>query len=114
MIELINFIYKQRDGASIGFSFGPNLENGTELQKKILQSLIESGDLKFYIRCVDGTLLFAKEDDIEYIHSRFNSFHKNLKFMMGCFEYNNVYFLEITIGEKETDLAVLWQYRAIL
>ena len=50
IIKLINFIYKQRDGVSLGFSFGHILANGTmiELQKNIyiLQSLIKSGDLK--------------------------------------------------------------------
>ena len=77
---MINFIYKQGDGVSVSFYFGPIIENETmiELQKKILQSLIESRDLKFYIRYVDDTLLFAKEDDIKYIFNKFNSFHKNL------------------------------------
>ena len=68
-----------------------------ELQKKILQPLIESGKLRFYMRYVDDTLLLAKEDGIKYIFDKFNSFHKNLKFTMNRFEDNNLYFLNIPI-----------------
>lgn len=36
--------------------------------------------------------------------AKFNSFHRNLKFVMGCFEDNNVHFLNITIDKTDTDL----------
>lgn len=65
--------------------------------------MLESGDLKYYMRYADSTLLFAKQDDIKYIFNKFNSFHKNLKFMMDRFEDNSVHFLEITIGKTDTD-----------
>ena len=55
------------------------------------------------MRYADSTLLFAKQDDIKYIFNKFNSFHKNLKFMMDRFEDNSVHFLEITIGKTDTD-----------
>ena len=101
-----NVIYKQRDGVSMGSSLGPILANVimTKLEKKILQPLIESGKLKFYIRYVDDTLSLAKEDDIKNIFDKFNSFHKNLILSMDPFEYNNVYFLDIPIDKTDTDL----------
>ena len=56
------------------------------------------------MRYVDGTLLLAKEDDINYIFGKFNSFHKNLKFTVDRFEENNVHFLDIAIDKIDTDL----------
>ena len=106
MFSFNNVIYKQRDGVSMGSSLGPILANVimTKLEKKILQPLIESGKLKFYIRYVDDTLSLAKEDDIKNIFDKFNSFHKNLILTMDPFEDNNVYFLDIPIDKTDTDL----------
>ena len=90
----------------MGSSLRPILGNVimAELQKKILQPLIESGKLRFYMRYVDDTLLLAKEDGINYIFDKFNSFHKNLKFTMNRFEDNNLYFLDIPIDKTDTEL----------
>ena len=101
-----NLIYKQRDGVSTGSSLGPILANitMTELEKKILQPLRESGELKFYMKHVDDTLLLAKEDDIKDVFDKFNSLHQNLKFIKNCFEDNNVHFFNITIDKMYTDL----------
>ena len=62
-----------------------------ELEKKIVKPMIESGKLKSYLRYQDDTLLLAKEDNVNYIFGKFNSFHKNLKFIMDRFD-NNVHF----------------------
>ena len=66
--------------------------------------LINSGLIKFYIRYVDDTLFFAKEDDIGNIVQHFNAFDDNLKFMIDLFKDNNVNFLDIKIPHNETGL----------
>ena len=62
-----NNIYKQKDGVSLGSSLGPILANiiMAELEKIIVKPMIESQLLKFHTRCVDDTLLLAKEDDMK-------------------------------------------------
>lgn len=59
-----NILYKQRDRVSMSSSLGPILANAimAKLQKKILQPVIESGNLKLYMRYIDETLLLAKEE----------------------------------------------------
>ena len=76
----------------------------TELEKKIVKPMMELGKLKFYMRYVDETLQLAKEDDINYIFGKFNSFHKNLKFKMDRFDDNSVHFLDIAIDKTDIDL----------
>ena len=51
----------------------------TELEKRILPSLIDSGIIKSYIRYVDDTLVMIKESEIQNVMDRFNSFDRNLK-----------------------------------
>ena len=76
----------------MGFSLDPIPTNiiMTELEKKIVKPMIESGKLKFYKRFVDDTLLLAKEDYINYIFGKFSSFHKNLKFIRDSCHGNNI------------------------
>ena len=89
-----NNIYKQKDGVSLGSSFGPILANiiMTELEKKIVKPMIESQLLKFHMRYVDDTFLLAKEDDINYIFGKFNSFHKNLKLTVVVLTTTLIYY----------------------
>ena len=48
----------------------------TELQKFILDELINDNIVKFYIRYVDDTLLLVKPEDTDKILNKFNSFDK--------------------------------------
>ena len=98
-------ICKRKDRASMGSSLGPVLANiiMTELKRVIVEPLITSGKIKFYIRYVDDTLLLAKEDDM-YIFDKYNSFHKNFKFTKHTFDDNNIHFLDIAIDKSKTDL----------
>ena len=43
-----------------------------ELEKEILQTLMESGELKFYKTYVDNAQLIAKEVKIKYISDKLN------------------------------------------
>ena len=101
-----NKAYKQIDGDSMGSSFGPVLANiiMTELEKIVVSDLINPGLIKFYIRCVDDTILLAKEDDIDNIVQQFNTFDDNLKFTIDKFTDSNVHFLNIKTDCTKTDL----------
>ena len=72
----------------------------TELERVIVEPLITSGKIKFYIRCVDDTLLLAKEEDITFIFDNFNSFNKNVKFAIDRFDDNNIHILYIAIDKN--------------
>ena len=69
----------------------------TELEKKILPSLLDSGSIKAYIRYVDDTLVLIKESEIQNVLDKFNSFDRNLKFTVDTFEDGNVHFLDISV-----------------
>ena len=94
-----NKLYDQIDGVCMGSSLGPVLANiiMTELEKKILPSLLDSGSIRSYIRYVDDTLVLIKESEIQNVLDRFNSFDRNLKFTVDTFEDGNIHFLDISV-----------------
>ena len=101
-----NKLYDQIDGVCMGSSLGPILANiiMTELEKKILPNLVDSGSIKSYIRYVDDTLVLIKESEIQNVLDRFNSFDRNLKFTVDIFDEGNVHFLDISVlpnGDKD-------------
>ena len=57
-------IYEQIDGVSMGASLGPVLANiiMTEMERVVVDKLIQTGKIKFYARYVDDTLLLVKKD----------------------------------------------------
>ena len=59
-------IYKQINGVSMGSLLGLLLAKVfmTELEKAIIQKLIDKKFIKFYIRYVNDTLLLVKDEDI--------------------------------------------------
>ena len=101
-----NLFYKKKDGVSMGSSLGPVLANiiMTELELKIINPLIDSGKITFYTRFIDDTLLLAKEEDINSIFKKFNSFHPSLQFTIDRFDNDKVNFLDISIDKNKTDL----------
>ena len=62
-------MYEQKDGVSIGASMGPVLANiiMTELERVVVDRLIQSGCIKLYARYVDDTLLLVKPEDVDSI-----------------------------------------------
>ena len=60
-------IYKQIDGVSIGSPLETLLANilKTELEKDIIQKLVDKAFIKYYIRYVDATLLLVEDEVIE-------------------------------------------------
>ena len=69
----------------------------TELGLKIVNPLIDSGKIELYTRFADDTLLLAKEEDINYIFNKFNSFHPSLQFTIDRFDNDKVHFLDIQL-----------------
>ena len=101
-----SILYEQIDGVSMGACLGPVLANIilTELEKVIVQPLIENGLLKFYVRYVDDTLVLVKRKDIEHVQNQLNSFHPNLKFIVDDFKDDNIHFLDLQIKKNSTTI----------
>ena len=111
---LDGIIYEQTDGVSMGASLGPVLANiiMTEMERCVVDELINNGKVKFYCRYVDDTLLLVKPEDIDEILHKFNSFHRNLEFTVDRFDDCIPHFLDlemhpggILIYRKETHTA---------
>ena len=92
-------IYEQIDGVSMGAALGPVLANiiMTEMERVVVDQLIQSGKIKFYARYVDDTLLLVKPEDIDDILQRFNRFHKNIEFTVDRFDDCVPHFLDLEI-----------------
>ena len=92
-------IYEQIDGVSMGCSLGPLLANiiMTELEKIVVDRLLQDGTLRFYCRYVDDTLMLMKPSDIQLVKDEFEKFDKNLKFTFETFEDILPHFLDIEI-----------------
>ena len=99
-------VYKQTDGVSMGSSLGPVIANifMTELEKFILDELINDNIVKFYIRYVDDTLLLIKPEDTDKNLKKFNSIDKNIQFTVDKLLNGNVHFLDIKINGNKTDI----------
>ena len=105
----------------MGACLGPVLANiiMTELEKHVVDGLIQQGLIKFYVRYVDDTLLLVKPEDLEHILQKFNRFHKNLEFTVDEFENCVPHFLDmeihpdgISIYRKETHTAQFVNYES--
>ena len=77
-------IYKQIDGLLMGSPLGSLLTNlfMIELEKNIIQKLIDKMSIKFYIRYFDDTLLLVKDEDIYPILKELNSYKKLLNLQL--------------------------------
>ena len=99
-------LYEQVDGVSMGSSLGPVLANiiMADLERNIIEPLLQDGTLKFYARYVDDTLVLIKPSDVSKVVEHLNSYHKNLKFTVDNFENDVVHFLDILITNNQTDV----------
>ena len=90
----------------MGSSLGPVIANifMTELEKFILDKLINDNIVKFYIRYVDDTLFLVKPEDTNKVLKKFNSFDKNIQFTADKFLNGNVHFPDIKINGNKTDI----------
>ena len=76
----------------------------TELEKDIMQKLIDKKFIKFSIQYVDDTLPLVKNEDIDSILKELNSLNKNINFAADRFIIEDVYFLDIKIHQNNTNI----------
>ena len=93
-------IYEQRDGACMGYSLGPLLENVimTDLEEKFTKTSINNNTIKFYARYVDDTLFVIKREDVRRIQNLLNNFEPNLHFTVDLFLNEVPHFLDLELS----------------
>ena len=93
-------IYEQRDGACMGYSLGPLLENVimTDLEEKFTKTSINNNTIKFYARYVDDTLFVIKREDVRRIQNLLNNFEPNLRFTVDLFLNEVPHFLDLELS----------------
>ena len=92
-------ILEQIDGVSMGASMGPVLANiiMTELERVVVDPMLEDGTLKFYGRYVDDTLLLVKPERVDEVLAKFNAYHRSLQFTVDKFENEVPHFLDLEL-----------------
>lgn len=92
-------IIEQVDGVSMGASMGPVLANiiMTELEKEVVDRLVQQGKIKFYARYVDDTLIMVKPEDVDAVLEEFNRYHPSLQFTVDRFQNEVPHFLDLEI-----------------
>ena len=80
----------------MGSLLGPVMTNiiMTELENKVIKTLMSDGTAKFYCWFVDDTLLVVKLQDVSHIYKLLKGFDKNLKFTIHLFENEVPHFLD--------------------
>ena len=75
----------------------------TELEKDIIQKLIDKMYIMFYILNVDDTLLLPKDEDRDPILKELNKNNNKTEFTVNCVINENMHFLDIKIHQNNTD-----------
>ena len=105
----------------MGAWLGPVLANiiMTELERVVVDKLIQDEKIEFYCRYVDDTLLLVKPQHVDGILTEFNKFHTNLEFTVDKFEECIPHFLDlelhrdgISIYRKDTHTAQFVHYES--
>ena len=102
-------IYRQIDGVAMGSPLGPVLANVfmVELENIMVPRL--NDDVPLWLRYVDDTFSFVKQDRIEEVITALNNFHPNIKFTSECEVNGSISFLDVRIttlpdGRFSTDV----------
>ena len=90
-------IYQQIDGVAMGSPLGPVLANVfmVELENIMVPRL--NDDVPLWLRYVDDTFSFVKQDRIEEVITALNNFHPNIKFTSECEVNGSISFLDVRI-----------------
>ena len=89
----------------MGSSLGPVIAKiiMTELENVIVRNLLADRTVAFYARYVDDTLLLIRQENVQKVLMKLNSFHKSLNFSFDSFP-DEVHFLEIKTEGNKTDI----------
>ena len=92
-------ILEQVDEVSMGALMGPVLAHiiMTELEKEVVDRLVQQRKLKFYSRYVDDTLMMLKPDDVDSVLEEFNRYHPSVQFTVDRFQNEVPHFLDLEI-----------------
>ena len=95
-------IYKQINGVAMGSPLGPVLANifMVELETTLVPTLGEK--MSVWLRYVDDTFTFIKENEIENVKEVLNKFHKDIKFTHEVEVGGAIAFLDVNI-KKQAD-----------
>ena len=97
-----NEIYKETGGFSMKSPLVPLLANAImpELESMIIKKLLDTGEIKFFCRYVDDTLLLMKPENIQLVQNLFNSFQKNLFSTVDRLKREMPHFLHIKMSTQ--------------
>ena len=97
-------IYKQTDGVAMGSPLGPVIAGifMVELEKTILPTLKDH--MSPWKRYVDDTFSYIKQESIEFVLSKINSFHDNIKFTYETEKDGKIPFLDVLIIRKSSEI----------
>ena len=99
-------LYEQMDGLSMGSCLAPVLLNIIliEFEKDVVNNFIQCGTIKFYSRYVVDALLLINPHTIPAVLTKFNSFDKNLKFLVDSFATATEHFVSSQISKSGKDI----------
>ena len=93
----LNKTYLQLNGVSMGSPLGPVLANifMVELERNIVPIL--SNDILLWIKYVDNTICFIKLTSFNKVLGTFNSYYKNIRFIIEIETANKILFLDVLL-----------------
>ena len=104
-------MYKQVDGVVMGNPLGPVIANifMVELENKKVPSMASM--LENWLRYVDDTIAFVKEDQVDNIITILNGYHKDIKFTKEIEENDRLPFMDVLLIKTNDNKLRLKIYR---
>ena len=90
-------IYQQIDGVAMGSPLGPVLANVFMVELESIMVPRLSNDVPLWLRYVDDTFSFVKQEKVEEVISALNGFHPNIKFTSECEVNGSISFLDVKV-----------------
>ena len=90
-------MFRQIDGVAMGSPLGPVIANifMSKLEGELVPKLNQK--MSVWLRYVDDTFAFLKEEDIECVKTTLNNFHPKIKFTHEIENNKNLSFLDVKI-----------------
>ena len=93
-------MFRQVDGVAMGSPLGPVIANifMSELEGNLVPQL--STKMSVWLRYVDDTFTFLREEEIENVKTVLNNFHPKIKFTHEIEKNNSLSFLDVNISRN--------------